>query len=155
MSNIWHPTVGYPMLVCQIFDARVSDIWRIYKYFLIDNLFSDCCPTHLCEMLDDVRFWVQILLWVHQHKSSSLDHHHWIIIETRSSLDHHQNWIIIKAWLSLDHHHHHCLCYLNQMVLSSSFFLSQEVLQSQSCRHTLHVGPHQHLYLTLKSKWPA
>ena len=40
------------------------------------------------------------------------------------------------------------------MVLSR-FFSSQEVLQSQSCRPTLHVGLHQRLYLTLKSKWPT
>ena len=40
------------------------------------------------------------------------------------------------------------------MVLSW-FFSSQEVLQSQSCRPTLHVGLHRCLYLTLKLEWPT
>ena len=61
-------------------------------------------------------------------------------------MHHHDHWIITWfGWSSiLDHHH-----------MLSRFFSSQEVLQSQSCRPTLHVGLHQRLYLTLKSEWPA
>ena len=35
---------------------------------------------------------------------SSLDNHHWIIIETGSSLDYHQKWIITRSSSKLDHH---------------------------------------------------
>ena len=41
----------------QKFDAFMSDIRRRYKYFVIDILLSDCCPTHPFEMSDDVGFW--------------------------------------------------------------------------------------------------
>ena len=90
--------------------------------------------------------------------SSHLDHLIWIIIKSGSSsqLDRHLIWIVIKSGSThLDHHQVQIIiiCYLT-MVLSQ-FFSSQEVLQSQSCRPTLHVGLHQRLYLTLKSEWPA
>ena len=87
---------------------------------------------------------------------SHLDHLIWII-ESRSSsqLDHHLIWIVIKFGSShLDHLIWIIIiCYL--IMVLSRFFLSQEVLQSQSCRPTLLVGLHWHLYLTLKSEWPA
>ena len=47
---------------CIYSDAFVSDIRRRYKSFFISILFSDCCPTHPCEMSNDIRFRVQILL---------------------------------------------------------------------------------------------
>ena len=90
-------------------------------------------------------------------RSSHLDHLIWIIIKSRSSsqLDRHQVWINTSRSLDLDHHQVWIIiiCYL--IMVLSRFFSSQEVLQSQSCRPTLHVGLHQRLYLTLKSEWPT
>ena len=102
--------------------------------------------------LDRHQVWIIITFG-----SLDLDHHRvWIIITTGSSLDleRHQVWIISSGSLYLDHHQVWIIiCYL--IMVLSRFFLSQEVLQSQSYRPTLHVGLHQRLYLTLKSEWPT
>ena len=99
------------------------------------------------------------LIWIITTGSSSLDHYLiWIITGARSSshIECHLIWIVIKSGSShLDHNQVWIIiiCYL--IMVLSRLFSSQEVLQSQYCRPTLHVGLHQHLYLTLKSEWPS
>ena len=109
-----------------------------------------------------------LLLWIKSGSSSTLDHY-WIIIETRSSLDHHQSWIITGSPLKLDHHwiiiksgssldHHQSWiitaftisinwCYLSILLIIGSS--TKPTLFHVGCRPSLHVGHHllQHLYM--------
>ena len=78
--------------------------------------------------------------------SSLLDHHHYVIITSGSSLDldHHQVWIIIiDAILEW--------CYLLILLVIGSS--AEPALFHAGCRPTLHVGI-QHLYLTLIQNGP-
>ena len=60
-------------------------------------------------------------------------------------LDHHLIWIISGSGTSLLDHHHKCYL-LILLIIGSSI---EPAIFHASCRHSLHVGLFQHLYLTL------
>ena len=91
-------------------------------------------------------------LQIHQHSLLTRKVFSWhsssiqVFTTTSSSkLDHHQRWIIIQVGSSskLDHHHH-CLRYLEEMVLSLNSTRHRKFYRAilAGCRHSLHVGIH-------------
>ena len=107
-------------------NIRLQYIRYIYEYILKLQIHQHSLLTRKVFFRHHFQHWSSslyrldhlIIVIFKLSSSSSLLHQVWIITWSGASLDHHQVWIITGSSSKLDHHHHHCFCYLNQMVLS-------------------------------------